>query len=107
MNNGNDDHNETDGFEAYADGEADLIELVGEDGETLTMEYITTIEYEGRDFLILAPLDETDSDEIEVAILEMKQDESGESFEPVDDEETLNSVFVLFQEMCESFTDPM
>ena len=81
------------------DLENDIIELIGEDGESVPFEYLTTIEYEGKKYIALIPADEAEDDdeEAEVVILEIQEDENGEDvYVSLDDDELLEKVFQEF-----------
>jgi chromatin segregation and condensation protein Rec8/ScpA/Scc1 (kleisin family) len=52
--------------------EDNIIELTDEDGETVQFEFCASIEYEGKEYVVLLPMDEDDG---EVVILEVKEDE--------------------------------
>ncbi len=73
----------------------DVVILLGEDGEEVEFEHLDTIELNGSEYVILLPLEEQESEEVdEVVILKIEHDEDGEdSFVTVDDEEELNKVF--------------
>ena len=54
------------------------------------------IEYEGKEYLVLMPMEEEDG---EVVILEVEPvDEENENYLAVDNEETLEAVFAIFKE---------
>ncbi len=78
--------------------EDDVIELIGEDGETVRFEYLTTIEYEGAKYIVLLPEEEAeDEDEGDVVILEIQEDENGDDvYVSVEDDELLEKVFQEF-----------
>lgn len=80
------------------DLENDIIELIGEDGESVPFEYLTTIEYEGKKYIALIPADEAeDEEEGEVVILEIQEDENGDDvYVSLDDDELLEKVFEEF-----------
>ena len=81
------------------DFENDVIELIGEDCESVPFEYLTTIEYEGKKYIVLIPADEEEEDdeEGEVVILEIQEDENGEDvYVSIEDDELLDKVFEEF-----------
>ena len=76
--------------------ETSILTLTDENGNDVDFEYMDSIEYGGKEYLILMPADE-DSDE--VVILEIEPvDEETENYLSVDDEEVLNAVFGIFKE---------
>jgi uncharacterized protein YrzB (UPF0473 family) len=72
-----------------------LVELVDEEGNTLSFEYLMTIDYDGREYVILTPMepygDATEALEgDEVVILRVEQDEKGDDiYVSIEDEEEL------------------
>ena len=76
--------------------EVSILTLTDENGAEVEFEYLDVIEYEGKEYLILLPMDE-ETDEI--VILEVEPvDEETENYISVESEETLNAVFAIFRE---------
>ena len=78
-----------------------IVILNDEDGNEVEFEFLDLIEFEGEQYVVLLPTDESEEDDAgEVVILKLEDTESEdeESYVSVDDEETLNSVFELFKE---------
>lgn len=74
------------------------IVLNDEDGNKTEFEFVDLIEYQGEEFVVLLPCDETDEAE-EIVILKIDETEDeAESFVSVDDESVLNAVFDIFKE---------
>ena len=78
----------------------DVIVLKDEDGQEIEFEYLDTIEKDGKEYIVLLPLEEVEEDEEgEVVILEVKEAADGEEeFLPVESEDLLNAVFEEFKE---------
>ena len=76
-----------------------IIVLNDEEGNEAEFEFLDLIEYEGEEYVVLLPVEETD-DAGEVVILKLEDTESEdeESYVSVDDEEILNKVFEIFKE---------
>ena len=76
-----------------------IIVLNDEEGNEAEFEFLDLIEYEGEEYVVLLPVEESD-DAGEVVILKLEDTESEEeeSYVSVDDEETLNKVFEIFKE---------
>lgn len=90
------------------DLENDIIELIDEDGEPVPFEYLTTVEYEGKKYIVLIPVDEEEEDEeeSEVVILEIQEDENGEDvYVSLDDDELLDKVFEEFRRIVDEQED--
>ena len=76
--------------------EVSILTLTDENGNDVEFEYMDCIEYQGKEHLVLMPLEE-DSDEI--VILEIEPvDEENENYLAVEDEAVLNAVFGIFKE---------
>ena len=76
--------------------EVSILTLTDENGNDVEFEYMDCIEYEGKEYLILMPMEE-ESDEI--VILEIEPvDEENENYLAVEDEAVLNTVFGIFKE---------
>lgn len=84
--------------------ESNIITLKDELGNDVEFEFLDLIEYEGENYVILLPAEETEDEESdEVVILKEDKeaentDEGEESYISVDDEDTLNKVFGIFKE---------
>ena len=82
-----------------------IIELTDEEGVTTQFEYLTTIDREGNQYVVLMVLDdeEKDDEEGEVLILQIVQDEeTGEDmYVSVDDEAVSQAVFDQFLAMMD------
>ena len=77
--------------------ELNVLTLTDENGVDTEFEYLDVIEYQGKEYLFLAPLDEEDSDGI--VILEIEPvDEENENYLAVEDEAVLEAVYGLFKE---------
>lgn len=73
--------------------------LNDENGEEVPFEFLDLIEYDGEEYVVLLPKDESD-DAGEVVILKVDETSSDdeEAYTSVDDEETLQTVFNIFKE---------
>ena len=76
--------------------EVSTLTLTDENGVDTTFEYLDCIEYEGKEYLILMPMEDESE---EIVILEVEPvDEELENYLAVEDETTLNAVFAIFKE---------
>lgn len=76
--------------------EENIITLIDEEGNEVEFEQIDSVDYEGKEYLILLPPEE---EAAEVVILEVESHADGsESFLSVDDEKTLFAVYEIFKE---------
>lgn len=73
--------------------------LNDEAGNEVEFEFLDLIEYQGAEFVVLLPCDESDeAGEVVILKLEDTGDEDTESYTSVDDENVLNIVFEIFKE---------
>ena len=83
-----------------------IIELTDEDGVTNQFEYLTTIQYEGEEYIVLMLVEdeEEDDEEGEVLILKIEKDpETDEDiYVTVEDEEVTQHVFEQFIAMMDN-----
>lgn len=76
--------------------ESGILTLTDENGQNVDFEYLDCIEYEGKEYLVLMPADEL---ETEIIILEVEPvDEENENYLSVQDENILNAVYAIFKE---------
>ena len=76
--------------------EVSTLTLTDENGVDTTFEYLDCIEYEGKEYLILMPMEDESE---EIVILEVEPvDEETENYLSVTDEDVLNTVYAIFKE---------
>ena len=80
--------------------EGDIIEMVNDDGETVSFIFIDALEYEGDLYLALAEPEEDDA----VFFLKIEQDEDGSDVYSAPDEDLEDILFERFTEMREKDT---
>ena len=77
--------------------EVSILTLTDENGADVDFEYLDCIEYQGKEYLVLMPLEEEESNEI--VILEVEPvDEENENYLAVNDEDVLEAVYAIFKE---------
>lgn len=77
-----------------------IIILNDEEGNEVEFEFLDLIDYEGEEYVVLLPVEETE-DAGEVVILQVEDTDSDseeESYISVENEETLNKVFEIFKD---------
>ena len=83
--------------------EVSILTLTDENGEDVDFEYMDSIEYEGKEYLVLIPVEDESG---EIVILEIEPvDEETENYLSVDDEAVLNAVFGIFKEKYKDILD--
>ena len=76
--------------EILMEEEESILTLTDEHGDEIQFEYLDCIEHEGKEYLILMPVDEESN---EIVILEIQPvDEENENYVAVEDEAILDTV---------------
>ena len=76
--------------------EDSIVTFVDENGEEVRMEYMDSIEYEGKEYLCLLPVEDEDN---QVVILEVEPiDEENENYLTVEDDDILEAVYAIFKD---------
>ena len=76
--------------------ESSILTLTEENGVDNDFEYLDCIEYKGKEYLVLMPVDTV---ETEIVILEVEPvDEENENYLAIEDEKLLNAVYEIFKE---------
>ena len=76
-----------------------IIILNDEEGNEAEFEFLDLIEFEGEEYVVLLPVEESeDAGEVVILKLEDTESEDEESYVSVDDEDVLNKVFEIFKE---------
>ena len=75
--------------------ESSILTLTDENGVDNDFEYLDCIEYKGKEYLVLMPVDTV---ETEIVILEVEPvDEENANYLAVEDEKLLNAVYEIFK----------
>ena len=76
--------------------ESSILTLTDENGVDNDFEYLDCIEFDGKEYLVLMPVDTV---ETEIVILEVEPvDEENVNYLAVEDEKLLNAVYSIFKE---------
>lgn len=74
--------------------EVSILTLTDENGQDVDFEYLDCIDYQGKEYLVLMPVDED-----EIVIMEVEPvDEENENYLAVEDEAVLDAVYAIFKE---------
>ena len=74
--------------------EVGILTLTDENGQDVDFEYLDCIDYQGKEYLVLMPVDED-----EIVIMEVEPvDEENENYLAVEDEAVLDAVYATFKE---------
>lgn len=83
-----------------------VIMLTDEEGVEEPFEYLDTVEYEGVEYVVLTPVTEEESDELEVVILRILHEDNGDdSFVTEENGDVLEAVFEIYRERYEDADD--
>ena len=89
--------------EILQEEENNILTLTDENGEEIAFEYLDCIEYEGKEYLVLLPVEE---DSNQIVILEIEPvDEENENYNAVEDEDILDAVYEIFKERYKDVLD--
>lgn len=98
------DHNHS--HEEIGEGMSPVITLTDEEGNDIKFEILDVVVLEdAREFLVVAEAGEEDSDDVEVTILEIKQEDGEEVYDTVTDEALAQKVFEEFTAQQEESED--
>ena len=76
--------------------ESSILTLTDEDGQEVDFEYLDSVDYDGKEYLVLMPADQA---ETQIVILEVEPvDEENENYLSVNDEAVLDAVYGIFKE---------
>ena len=82
--------------DAQQEEESSILTLTDENGEDVDFEYLDCLTYQGKEYLILMPVDEA---ETQIVILEVEPvDDENENYLAVEDEAVLDAVYGIFKE---------
>ena len=83
--------------------ETSILTLTDENGVVTEFEYLDCIEYQGKEYLVLIPVE---AEEPEIVILEIEPvDEENENYLAVTDEAVLDAVYAIFKEKFQDVLD--
>ncbi len=75
--------------------ESEILTLTDENGQDVDFEYLDCMEYQGKEYLVLMPADEA---ETQIVILEVEPvDDENENYLAVEDEAVLDAVYGMFK----------
>lgn len=76
-----------------------IIVLNDENGDEAQFEFLDWIVYEGEEYVVLLPVEESDeAGEVVILKLEETENDDEESYVSVDDDDTLMAVFNIFKD---------
>lgn len=77
-----------------------IITMTGENGEEVNFLFLDLVEYEGKEYAVMAQIvdGEPEQEAVILEVIPAEEEDGIESYEGVEDDETLQAVFALFQE---------
>ena len=92
-----------DNKELLQEEESSIITMTDENGQEVDFEFLDSIEYEGKEYLVLIPAEEESN---EIVILEVEPvDDELENYVAVESEEILNAVYNIFKDRYKDVLD--
>ena len=86
--------------------EQNIVEIMDEDGVATQCEVFDVIEFEGKSYALLLPLDEAEEEDSELIVLEYIEEGDECYFQSIDDEEEFDKVCAYIQTLdIEDFDD--
>ena len=80
-----------------------ILTLTDENGNEVEFEYLDSVDYQGKEYIVLIPNDE---DASEIVILEVQPvDEELENYIAVEDEAVLDAVYAIFKDRFKDILD--
>lgn len=75
-----------------------ILTLTDDEGNEVDFEFLDLIEFEGKEYVVMLPAEETDEADT-VVVLQLLESENGdETYVSVEDDRVLNAVFGIFKE---------
>lgn len=80
-----------------------VIRLIGPDGREVAFGFVDTVKHQGRDYVVLLPVEEEAADE--VVIMRVEGDGDMQDFVTLSDDREARAVFAIFREQCSDLFD--
>ena len=88
-----------------AEEELNLVELSDEDGNVTTCEIYDIVEFEGKTYAMLLPVEEAGEEEPELIVLEYVEEGEEGTFVSIEDEDEFNRVCDYIESLAEDVED--
>jgi len=92
------EHDHENGDCCDCDEQDNIIELMGENGEKLNVEYLATLKMEEKQYAIMKSCDDEDS--TEVIVMRIEKDGEEDYLVSIEDDEELDMVFEAFKKVA-------
>lgn len=97
------------GMDAFMESD-NIVELVDDEGKPVKFEHLMTLEFEGGNYVLLAPIDDVEGigeDEVVILKIEDGDSEDEDVYVGVEDEELLERIFEKYLEIAEADEDEL
>ena len=88
-----------------ADEELNLVELSDEEGNVTSSEIYDIVEFEGKTYAMLLPVEESDEEEPELIVLEYVEEGDEGTFVSIEDEDEFNRVCDYIESLADEVED--
>ena len=88
-----------------ADEELNLVELSDEEGNVTSCEIYDIVEFEGKTYAMLLPVEESDEEEPELIVLEYVEEGDEGTFVSIEDEDEFNRVCDYIESLADEVED--
>ena len=88
-----------------ADEEMNLIELSDEEGNVTSCEIYDIVEFEGKTYAMLLPVEESNEEEPELIVLEYVEEGEEGTFVSIEDEDEFNRVCDYIESLADEVED--
>lgn len=88
-----------------ADEELNLVELADEEGNVTNCEIYDIVEFEGKTYALLLPVDNESEEDPELIVLEYIEENDEGSFISIEDEEEFNRVCDYIESLADEIED--
>ncbi len=79
--------------------EADeFITMLDENGEEVDFEFLDRIEYEGKEYIVLIPAEESEEADTVIILEAIEVDDEMEEYHGINDQELVDTLFEIFKE---------
>ena len=88
-----------------AEEELNLVELCDEDGNVTSCEIYDIVEFEGKTYAMLLPVEDANEDDPEVIVLEYVEENDEGTFVSIEDEDEFNRVCDYIESLADDVED--
>ena len=83
----------------------DYITVTDDDGTEYELEHLDTLTYEDETYMAFATSETADTDEVEVILFHVVEEDGEELFESIDDDELMEKIYAIFMDRIDDSFD--